>query len=114
MGFEGFVWGLGFSKGRTESLKPSGEPSIDRVHVRVCPSTTRGPFGLVIVAVIDESSLVSVTAGGNVERGFWALATAGNANGMSDAMATTTSRFIPASYHVGVIERRLCPIRLEV
>ena len=83
-----------------ESLKPSGLPSIDRVQVRVYPLTTRGPFGFVMVAVIDESPLVSVTTGGSVESVGWALATAGNASGASAAMATTKGLFMGISYHV--------------
>ncbi len=65
------------------------------------PLTTRGPFGFVMVAVIDESPLVSVTTGGSVESVGWALATAGgNASGASAAMATTKGLFMGISYHV--------------
>ncbi|MCT6732416.1 hypothetical protein [Rhodococcus qingshengii] len=46
-------------------------------------------FGFVIVAVIEESSLINDTAGGWYGS-VWAFATAGTARGAIKATATTT------------------------
>nr|ABI79429.1 hypothetical protein PNSL1.101 [Rhodococcus sp. NS1] len=74
-------------------LKPSGDPMIARVHVSVAPLMTRGSLGFVIVAVIDELSLVSVTMGGSTVES--ALATAGMvSSGTIGVIAATTNRFM--------------------
>lgn len=66
---------------------------IARVHVSVAPLMMRGSLGFVIVAVIDELSLVSVTMGGSTAGS--ALATAGMASrGTIEAIAATTNRFM--------------------